>query len=93
VHERILERMRKRIRLAEYVVTVHARKEMNEDNLTVFDVEHCILAGQIVERQRDQITREWKYRVRGFDTADIPIEVVAKLAPTGKLVVVTAYAL
>jgi len=93
VHERILERMRKRIRHAEYVVTVHARKEMNEDNLSVFDVEHCVLVGRIIERQRDQTTLEWKYRVRGFDAADTPIEVVAKLAPTGKLIVITAYAL
>ena len=62
MYERILEQMRARIRRAAYVVTVHARKEMNEDNLSVFDVEHCILVGQIIERQGDQTTLEWKYR-------------------------------
>ncbi len=85
--------MREKIRRAEFVVTIHARKEMNEDELSVFDIEHCLLTGQIVERQRDQETSEWKYRVRGMDVADALIEVVAKFAPTGTLVVITAYAL
>jgi len=85
--------MREKVRHAEFVVTAHARKEMNEDELSIFDLEHCLLVGQIVERQRDRTTSEWKYRVRGFDVANSPIEVVAKLAPTGKLVVITAYAL
>ena len=85
--------MREQIHRAAFVVTAHARKEMNEDDLSVFDIEHCFLTGRILERQRDQATSEWKYRVRGVDAADEPIEVVAKLAPTGKLVVITAYAL
>ena len=85
--------MRDKIRRAEFVVTVHARREMNEDELSVFDIEHCFLTGQIVERQRDEVTSEWKYRVRGVNVADTSIEVVAKLALTGTLVVVTAYAL
>jgi hypothetical protein len=85
--------MREKVRRAEFVVTAHARKEMNEDGLSVFDIEHCILVGKIVERQRDRATSEWKYRVRGSDVADAPMEVVAKVAPTGTLVVVTAYAL
>jgi hypothetical protein len=85
--------MRDKIRRAEFVVTVHARREMNEDELSVFDIEHCFLTGKIVERQRDEVSSEWKYRVRGMNVAVTPIEVVAKLAPTGTLVVVTAYAL
>jgi hypothetical protein len=72
-------------------MTYHARKEMNEDALTVYDVERGILSGEIVERQRDRITAEWKYRIRGETAEGEPVEVVAKLGLTGKLVIITVY--
>ena len=40
--------MREKIRRNEYVVTLHARKEMNDDNFSIFDVERGILTGAIV---------------------------------------------
>jgi len=39
------------------------------------------------------MTTEWKYRIRGKTVGDSKVEVVAKLAPTGKLVIITVYAL
>lgn len=57
--------MREKIRLRQYVMTLHAEEEMNDDNLTIYDVEHCILTGKIVERQRDAVTAEWKYCIMG----------------------------
>ena len=39
-----------------FMMTQHARKETNDDGLTVFDVEHAILTGEILERQRDHET-------------------------------------
>ncbi|MBI2155476.1 MAG: hypothetical protein HYU26_00980 [Candidatus Rokubacteria bacterium] len=42
--ERILERMRKLAREGHYVVTVHAVEAMEDDELTVFDVERCLLS-------------------------------------------------
>ena len=62
---RILQRMRNKIRRRQYVVTYHARKEMNEDGFTIYDVERGILTGEILERQRDRMTGEAKYRMRG----------------------------
>jgi Domain of unknown function (DUF4258) len=44
---------------------LHAEEEMKEDDLSIFDVERMILTGDIIERQRDQETGEWKYLVRG----------------------------
>ena len=41
-------------------MTYHARKEMNDDGLTIYDVERGILTGAIVERQRDRTTGESK---------------------------------
>ena len=51
-------RMREKVRRREYVMTIHARKEMNDDGLTVYDVERSILTGEIRERQRDRVTAE-----------------------------------
>ena len=48
--ERILKRMRERVRKREYVMTLHAEEEMNNDGLAIYDVERCILTGQILER-------------------------------------------
>ena len=85
--------MREKVRASRYVVTFHARREMLDDELSTDDVEQAILTGQIQERQRDRVTAEWKYRLQGNATDYRPIEVVAKLSPTGKLVVITVYAL
>ena len=89
--ERILERMQKLMRDGQYVVTVHAVEAMEDDELTVFDVERCLLRGSIVERQRDRQRREWKYLVRGQAVDGTAMAVVGKIGRTGRLVVLTVY--
>lgn len=89
--DRILKQMRERIRSRRYVMTLHAEEEMDADGLTVYDVERGILSGKILRRQRDEVTREWKYRISGRTINGIEVEVIAKVGPTGKLVVLTVY--
>lgn len=60
-------------------------------NLTIYDVERGILTGKVVERQKDRVIGEWKYVVRGETVGGDQVEIVAKLSPTGKLVVITVY--
>jgi hypothetical protein len=50
VFERVLERMRKLVRNSQYVLTLHGQDAMEDDELTLFDVERCLLTGSIVER-------------------------------------------
>lgn len=88
---RILLKMREKIRSREYIVTYHARKEMNNDNYTIFDVERGILTGEILERQKDRSTAEWKYRINGKTISDKDIEIICKLSLTGKLAIITVY--
>lgn len=64
---------------------------MDEDSLSIYDVEHCILTGKILERQKDKVTAEWKYRIKGQSLTGVEVEVVAKMSPTGKLVIITVY--
>jgi hypothetical protein len=89
--ERILRRLREKIRTRQYVMTLHAVDEMEDDGLTIFDVERSVLSGKIIERQKDNVTGEWKYLVKGQAVSDIEIVVVTKLSPTGKLVIITVY--
>ena len=91
--DRILNEMRDKIRERKYVMSIHGEEEMNDDCLSIYDVEHAILTGKIVERQKDRLTAEWKYRITSQTIAGSKVEVVAKLSPTGKLVIITVYAL
>lgn len=89
---RTLNRMRDKIRRREYVMSLHAEEEMDEDGLTIFDVESVILTGEIVDRQREPQTKARKYIVRGQTVTDDIASAVTKFGPTGKLVIITVYA-
>ena len=73
------------------MATLHADDEMDEDHLSIFDVERTILTGEIVERQKDKDTGEWKYLVKGYSTDDREVVAVTKLGPTGKAVIITVF--
>ena len=90
---RVLRRMQEKVRRRQYVMTYHARKEMQEDGFVIYDVERGILTGEILERQRDRVTGESKYRIRGETIDGSAVEVLAKISPTGKLVILTVYAM
>ena len=89
--DRILNEMRDKIRERKYVITIHADEEMNDDCLSIYDVERGILTGKIAERLKDKVTAEWKYRITGQTVDGGEVEVIAKLSPTGKLVIITVY--
>jgi len=89
--DQILMQMRNKIRNRDYVMTYHAREEMVADNYSVYDVEQGILTGEIVERQKYKNTAEWKYRIRGHAINMNQIEIIGKLSPTGKLVIITIF--
>ena len=91
MYTRILMRIREKIRRRKYVVTFYARIEMNDDNFTIYDIERGVLTGKILERQRDQLTEEWKYRIIGKTINDNDIEIVCKISSTNKLVIITVY--
>lgn len=89
--DEILQRMRDKISAHQYVMTLHAEEEMNDDNLTIYDIEQGILTGKILERQKDRVTAESKYRIKGLTVDGGEVEIIAKLSPTGKVVIITVY--
>ena len=86
-----LRRLRDCSRERRYVVTLHAEEEIDNDGLSIFDVERAILSGEITERQIDHETGEWKYLVRGQTIDGVDIVVVTKLGPTGKMIIITVF--
>ncbi len=91
MYQRILIEIRDKVRLRQYIMTLHAEEEMSDDDLSIFDLERCILTGKIIERQKDRETGEWKYLVEGESITSGKIVVVVKISLTGKLVFITTY--
>jgi hypothetical protein len=91
VFDPVLSHIRAKVRAFEYVVTIHADEEMDNDGLSIFDVEQVILTGQIVERQHDCQTQEWKYLIKGQTNDQLDVIVVVKLSSTDTVVIITVY--
>ena len=86
-----LAQLRDLVRARNYVVSLHAEEELDDDDLSIFDLEHILLTGRIAERQIDRDTRESKCVVAGYTLAGAAAEAVVKIGPTGKLYVITVY--
>lgn len=63
--------MRAKVRALDYIMTIHAEEEMENDCLSILDVEEVILSGNIIERQRDSESGEAKYLVEGKTFGDV----------------------
>ena len=88
-----ISQLRQLIRTLNYVVSTHAAEELEDDNLSILDLENIILTGQVTERQRDPKTRESKAVVSGITLDGKPAQAVVKIGFTGKLVIITTYVL
>jgi Domain of unknown function (DUF4258) len=86
-----IARLRHLVRRLVYVVSTHAADELEDDNLSILDLENIVLTGEIIERQRDRATREVKYVIQGATLGGDSAEVVVKVGPTGTLFFITVY--
>ncbi len=91
MYDRILKRIQDKIRTRQYVMTLHAEEEMDDDELSIFDIERCILTGEITERQKDRVSEEWKYVIEGQSVSGDKVGTVTKLSLTGKLIIIAVY--
>jgi len=86
-----IARIRELIRSLNYVVSLHAAEELEDENLTILDLENILLTGRIVERQRDRKTREVKVVIQGDALDGREAEAVVKIGAVGTLYVITVY--
>ena len=88
---RNIERIKEKIRLGQYDMTVHAIEEMAEDNLDILDVEHAILNGRVAKSERDD-PRGTKYVVEGLAVdEETSVGVVGRFTDTGRYLIITVY--
>lgn len=92
VTQATIRRFRRLIRTLNYFVSTHAAEELEDDNLSILDLENIVLTGQITERQRDARTGEVKCVISGVTLDGSIAEAVVKVGFTGKLIVITVYA-
>jgi hypothetical protein len=83
--------LRNLVRTKSYVVSHHAADELEDDNLTILDLESIVLTGKIAEKQHDQQINETKYRVNGGTLEGYEAETVVKIGFTAVLIFITAY--
>jgi hypothetical protein len=88
---RVIDRLRAKIREGLFLIPFHAANELDDDEISILDVEQIILTGDIIERQRDPQTRERKYVIRGGTLAGEAACCVVKLGPTGAVILITAW--
>ena len=79
------------IRTLNYVISTHAAEDLEDENLSILDLENIILTGRIKERQRDTKTRGIKCVIAGITLDGAAAEAIVKIGVTGRLIVVTAY--
>ena len=87
---RLLDRVRQAIREGRYAISRHANEEMDEDSLTVADVESVILTGQIVRRLTDD-PRGPRMEIGGSALDGRVAHVVCRFIETELLRIITAY--
>lgn len=88
---KLLSKFKECVRENRYVVTLHGEEEMDEDELSIFDVERAVLTGVIIERQKDSKNEEWKYIIQGQTIDESIIAIVVKLSVTNKMLIITVY--
>lgn len=88
---RTIDRLRAKIRDGLFLIPFHAASELDDDEISVLDVEQIILTGDIIQRQRDARTRERKYIIRGETLAGEAGCCVVKIGPTGRVVLITVW--
>jgi len=91
VARRIIDRLRAKIRDGLLLIPFHAASELDDDEISVLDVEQVIFTGDVIERQRDSAARERKYVIRGETLAGETACCVVKVGPTGWVVLITAW--
>lgn len=88
---RLIDRIREKIRLREYDMTVHAMEEMAEDDLDILDIEEAVLNGRVVRSNRRDPPGP-KYTVEGLASDGKKlVGVVGRFSSTSRFLIITVY--
>lgn len=89
--KRILRQIRNAIRAGNYDFTHHAIDEMAEEGLSIFDIEHTILTGEITKTEVDD-PRGTRYTIVGLaKDQETEVGVVGRFTETNIYLIITVY--
>jgi Domain of unknown function (DUF4258) len=87
----LIERIRQKILLRDYDLTVHAIEEMAEDDLDFLDIEQAVLSGQVVRRHKHD-PRGTKYTIEGLAVdGERVVGIVGRFHATDRFLIITVY--
>ena len=88
---RVIDRIRQKILLRDYDLTVHAVEEMADDDLDLLDIEEAILNGAIVQRNKHD-HRGTKYTIEGLvSDGEKLVGVVGRFHGIDRFLIITVY--
>jgi hypothetical protein len=93
MYKKILQRMQRAVRAGRVQFTRHALSELAMDDLSPKDAGNCILTGEIIEDQYDELYGKEKYVIYGDTLAGDEMAVVARWDDAQSVVVITVYRL
>lgn len=89
--KRIIDKIRDAVRNGNYDLTHHANEEMAEDNLAIYDIEHAVLNGKIVKKEKDD-PRGTKYTIFGKGPGhEASMGILGRFKETGIFLIITVY--
>jgi hypothetical protein len=90
VKQETLNKIRRAVRAGRYQITDHALEEADDDDLTLNDIRHILLAGDLAAIYTDD-PRGPRYVVRGFVIGE-QVNVVCRFRSDGTLlIIITVY--
>ncbi len=86
----LIEKIRERIRIRDYYLSLHAEQELAEDGFDRRDMEHASLTG-FVEKKMTHDIRSSRYRVEGVAKDGRLMRVICRFTEVGPVVIITVY--
>lgn len=71
------------------ILSRHAKERMAERGYTLQDVVHVLLNGEIVKKEYQDKTRNWSYKIQGYDLENDGGAVVVAIIKRMSAVVIT----
>lgn len=93
MYDKILRQMRKAAQARRIRFVPHALDELSKDNLAPKDAINCILTGEIIEDQYDNLYGEVKYVIYGDTVMGDEMALVARWDESHNVVVITIFRL
>ena len=89
--QHILSEIQYAILTTQYDLIRHARIKMAKDELTIFDVEHTILSGNITRIQIDN-TRGPRYTIKGLaEDKKTEVGLESRFTKSGRVLIIRVY--